>query len=241
MNETARAADVRVCRSWTARNGSDSKSEHHENVSALFRVRAPECDRNVQDTELQVAFMKYGYLMGRCTSTIENVNSGKRFIEEPFKYEMRVLRVFDKVRFRSSGDKRSRFLLASGGEEESRGLRAAKVLLLFSIRIRGIIESQDYSFSQYIYMARPIDTVDETLRRVHLRSSTDDEVDCSLRRGTVISKQGDLSVREFFEMERLETLQGCVDVLRANHANAIFEEDFAAIAAFLTAQVYRDC
>lgn len=53
---------------------------------------------------------------------------------------------------------------------------------------------------------------------VRLRLSADEEQDHRLRQFTDYLKQLDLSVRECFCMGRLQTLKGCLNVLRVSHA-----------------------
>lgn len=74
-------------------------------------------------------------------------------------------------------------------------------------------------------LTRPIDTADGTLGCVCLSRRADDEEDHSLKRGTGNSEQGGLSVEKSFGMERLHTLQGCLNEMRANHAIVAFLEN----------------
>lgn len=66
----------------------------------------------------------------------------------------------------------------------------------------------------------PMGTVHETLGCGCLKSNIDDELDRSLSGGTGISKKKGITVREYFRMEGLETLQGCENVMRINQGIA---------------------
>lgn len=79
---------------------------------------------------------------------------------------------------------------------------------------------------QFTEESRSTGAVEETLGCVRLRRGADDEVNYSLRRSTGISKQRGLIVGEYIGMERLETLQGCVKILTADHVNELFQEAF---------------
>lgn len=54
-------------------------------------------------------------------------------------------RVFLTDRSGSTVDKRNRSVLLSGSGEEYSGLWSAQVLLLFKIRVRGSVDSQQYA------------------------------------------------------------------------------------------------
>lgn len=75
---------------------------------------------------------------------------------------------------------------------------------------------------QYIEAICLIDTVDETPGDVCLTWSTNDEVDDSLRKGTIVLEQGGQNVEEWFGIEYLEALQGFLNVLTGNHAISPF-------------------
>lgn len=72
-------------------------------------------------------------------------------------------------------------MLVCGCADESDGLLAGMVLLLFETDVRGINESQKYLILLYMDVVSPIDTVDGTNGSVRMRRSTDDGVDYSLR------------------------------------------------------------
>lgn len=62
------------------------------------------------------------------------------------------------------------------------------------------------------------------MRFFQMYCSTDDEVGHTIRRYNSIQKQEALIVKEWFGMKRQEALQGCADLLKANHASAkLFE------------------
>lgn len=82
-------------------------------------------------------------------------------------------------------------MLESGGRVKGAVLRAANVLVLLSMNIRERNEDQEHAFLQHVEVTHPINMADETLGRVQLRCSTDDEVDSSLRRDTVIIEEED--------------------------------------------------
>lgn len=87
-------------------------------------------------------------------------------------------------------------------------------------------------------VARPIDTVHETLGYVCLRCSSDNNVGDSLRWNTDISEQGGLSIEEWFGMEPQETPTWLCERGESKSYNcAIYKKDFLAIAEFLSKQV----
>lgn len=67
-----------------------------------------------------------------------------------------------------------------------------------------------------------ISTVGEKLGHFRLMWSTDVKINHSLRRRTRIPVREGSSVGKRFGLERLETLQGCIIVVRVNHAIALF-------------------
>lgn len=70
-----------------------------------------------------------------------------------------------------------------------------------------------YTALQYMVVTRSTDMVDKTLVCICRRWRNGADADHSLRPDTGISEQRDPSEGEQFEMEHLETVQGCVDVL----------------------------
>lgn len=74
-------------------------------------------------------------------------------------------------------------------------------------------------------MTLRIGMVDETIGCVCPRWSTDDEVDHRLRQVIYVLKEQGLSVREWFWMKRLYTLERCKNILTANHANEPFRKN----------------
>lgn len=73
-------------------------------------------------------------------------------------------------------------------------------------------------------VARSIETVHDTLGCLYLRKNTDHDVNSSQRQGTCVSEQGALSLEEPLGMERLDTLQDCVTLLRANQRHQFRKE-----------------
>lgn len=69
--------------------------------------------------------------------------------------------------------------------------------------------------------------MDDRLGCVYLKGTTDDEVEHNLTRGTGTLQQGDLSIGELFAIERLETVQGRVNLVRGNHSMALCTERFS--------------
>lgn len=66
--------------------------------------------------------------------------------------------------------------------------------------------------------------VNETLGCVSVEWGTDNAVDHSLRQVTGSLEQQGRGVGKWFEMECMQTVQGCVHVLSANHAIVPFTE-----------------
>lgn len=54
-------------------------------------------------------------------------------------------------------------MLVSGYGHDGSGLGFAEVPFLFTIKVRGTIDTQRYAFLQYMEAIRPVDTVDSTL------------------------------------------------------------------------------
>lgn len=130
--------------------------------------------------------------MGSYIPTIKYVNLDEGFIKEPVKYNKTSQSIFTDSF--GSGDKRERFVLVSDGGEEGGGLWVAEVLLLYGIDVREINKSKQYVFLDYMDVTRPMDMVHKTLGCVCERSSTDDEVQHSLRQVTGSLKKRGLYV-----------------------------------------------
>lgn len=105
-------------------------------------------------------------------------------------YARTVQKIIVTDRFGSPVDERNSFVLLSCGGEKSVVQRAAKVLLLFTINVRGDIKSTEHLFLQYMGVIGPLGMVHERLGRVCLTWSTDDEVHHRLRNATRISGKG---------------------------------------------------
>lgn len=88
---------------------------------------------------------------------------------------------------------------------------------MFKIDDKGSDESQEHVFLYCMKVTRLIGTVDETPGCIFLRRITDYEVENNLRKGTSTLGQGGVTVGECFQMERLQTVPGCVNVLREIH------------------------
>lgn len=121
------------------------------------------------------------------------------------------------------------------------GLWVRTVLLIFSLSDIVSTESQYYAFFQCIQVRRTINMVDDKLRCICLSWSTNDEEDHILRSGTTISEQRGVSIRDWFEIEKLETLQDCANVLRANQASAPFPKRVPwLLRLFYRNRIYKD-
>lgn len=127
---------------------------------------------------------------------------------------------FAMERIGSSGDKRKCSVLVSGGRERDHGLLLAKLLQLFRKNVKRSIESQEYAFIKYMEVICVIEMVKETLRFICLSCNTDDEMNHSLTRGAGIWGRGGLTIGEQSTIKRLEAVQYCVYVSRANSAIA---------------------
>lgn len=77
---------------------------------------------------------------------------------------------------------------------------------------------------QHMEVMRLIDAINKTLACVCPRWSSDDELDHSQEWSTVLLEQRNVRVKEWFAVECLQILQGCVDVLRGKHAIDPFTE-----------------
>lgn len=87
-----------------------------------------EYGRIIPDTEVQLVFVKSGYLVGEYIPMIRDVGSKKRILQRASLVEKRVRIVSATSWFQSSGDKRNSHVIVSGGS-----LSVANVLLLFKI------------------------------------------------------------------------------------------------------------
>lgn len=129
----------------------------------------------------------------------------------------------------SSGDSISSNVLYSGAGDEDGGLQVPKALLSFRISVRGGNKNQEYRSLQYMEVVRPVDTVEETTGCVCLWCRTDDEVYHILRLGADISRQGDLTIGEWFGINRVVTPQEFVSMLKAKHAITQFTERISCL------------
>lgn len=93
----------------------------------------------------------------------------------------------------------------------------AKALCLVQVTITKYTDSRYCEILQYMEGIYWIDMIEQTLRCVCVRWCTDDNVDHNLGWDTSGLQRGHLGVRECFEMERLQTMQGSVKEFRANH------------------------
>lgn len=194
---------------------------------ALVREIDSERGRNVTDAQIRLVFVKSGYLLGGRVPTLKDVDYVHGMIKEGGEYERRVQRVFASDNFGTSGVCRNSYVLVSGGGYKGEGLWVAKVLLLFRMNLGGEEVGKEYAFLQYMEVSRPVDVIEETLNCVCLRWSTDDEVDYSCGGGRNGEKRGRLQVGEWFGIEELGTLKGCVNVIRSNHAIEPFTKRLA--------------
>lgn len=194
---------------------------------ALLREIDSERGRNVTDAQIRLVFVKSGYLLGGRVSTLKDVDYVHEMVKERGDYERRVQGVFASDNFWTSGVSRNRYVLVTGGEDKGEGLWVAKVLLLFRMNLGGEEVGKEYAFLQYMEVSRLVDVIEETLNFVCLRWSTDDEVDYSGSGGRNGQKRGLLQVGEWFEIVELETLKGCVNVIRSNHAIEPFTKRLA--------------
>lgn len=147
----------------------------------------------------------------------------KELIKEPLKYAIRIETVLATDRFQSDGYERNVFMLCSCGNENSGGLWAGSLLLTFVLSARGFI---------YCQKVRLAVSRDETIDRYGVKDTwvcfpkccIIDNVDHSLRKGPVVSKQRGLNMEESFGTISPGTLEGRLNVLRAYHAIGIFSE-----------------
>lgn len=132
-------------------------------------------------------------------------------------------------------------MLMSSCGEDGYGLCIAEIFLLFSMSTRRHSESREYSFLKYVEVPCLIDAVDEMLRCLCLRWSTDGKVDHSPGRGTGASDRGYLDVGIWFGMKSLQKLRGCVNELRANHAIQPFTRRIPwPLRRFFVKSIYND-
>lgn len=83
---------------------------------------------------------------------------------------------------------------------------------------------------------------DERPQCVCLRWCTNDKVEQHLIQGTSFFEQRDLGVEKWFVMERSESLQGCVNVLRANQVDEPYTESVPwPFHRFLLNRFYINC
>lgn len=132
-------------------------------LALVFEV-AQDYGINIFDTEVKLPLVKSGYMMERFIPTIQDVDSEKRFIREPVRYERRVQRIFATDRLKSSGDNRNNFVLCCGGGENGCGLWGVRVLPCFRITVEGSKKGEKDAFLQYVEMTRLIHMEDDTLR-----------------------------------------------------------------------------
>lgn len=78
-------------------------------------------------------------------STIGDAVSEKRFIRKPVRYERKVQRVSAMDMLKYSGNKRTRYVLVYGDREDCGGLSFARVLVAFTISVKGSNKSQEYA------------------------------------------------------------------------------------------------
>lgn len=78
---------------------------------------------------------------------------------------------------------------------------------MFSICVRDSTKSHEHARPSYMKVKRPIDKLDAKLRWVCVRWISDDEVENSLRQDTGSLEQEGVSVKKWFCMKRLKTLQ----------------------------------
>lgn len=181
LNEMERAAHISVCRSSAASFASGLVKMSTLSILNVFHTCWPgSCGTNIWDTELHPSFLRARYLIKRYMPTIPDTDVIKEFIREPVVYEKAALLIFSTDRFRSFGDRRKYFVLVPSCGTGGGGLWAAKVLLLFRIRVVASIEIHKYAFGNTYQGDGPIDMVDETLQCVCLTWSTADEVEQGL-------------------------------------------------------------
>lgn len=104
------------------------RNKHHTKILAFVGEVGAEYGINVPDSEVGLAFMKSGYLIGIYIPMIRGFDLEK-YTRKPFGYKRKVERVFATDRSASLGDKVSSSVLMFGGSADGDGLWSIKILL----------------------------------------------------------------------------------------------------------------
>lgn len=84
--------------------------------------------------------------------------------------------------------------------------------------------SGDYAFFELTEVTLCKDMVYKRLGCARLRCDTDGNVDHSFGRDTPASERGHISIEKQFWMEMVQTLNGCMNMVRDDHATELFLE-----------------
>lgn len=95
------------------RLGRDFKVITAKIILAVSCKISAQSGTHVTDTDLQLMFLKSVYLMAGYTSTIWDVDIGKRLFIEPIRFERRVPSIFARDRSGSSGRKSNSYVCSS--------------------------------------------------------------------------------------------------------------------------------
>lgn len=105
-------------------------------------------------------------------------------------------------------------------------------LLLTKTTVARTNKCQAYPLQRYITVRTSMNKVNETVGYVCPRSSTGSEVDYSLTHGTGTFREWGLTVRALCDLERSQTLQFCVDMLRSYHAVGLLQKHLCPLRRF---------
>lgn len=92
-----------------------------QSFMVLVHEIAVECEANVLDSELWLAFLRSGYLLGGYIPRLRDADLEKGSIRRPEEYTRRLQRVCATDRFSTARERRNNFnLVPRGGGEEDR-------------------------------------------------------------------------------------------------------------------------
>lgn len=96
----------------------------------LLKYIAEETWDHVANTHVEIAVVKYEYVIGSFESTVQSVSENRKYIQGEGSYEKRAQHVFQTISFRSEKKLKNSFVLLRESESGAKGFWVCKMILL---------------------------------------------------------------------------------------------------------------
>ena len=161
----------------------------------------------------RIVVVKTGVLQGGFYSIAEDVKKGSPLINEIRKQSTRKQRVIASERYGPTGKESFSFCLMEGVDGDGKIIyHVVQVRALFHIQVDGTWEPQ--ACVRYMDVVKPLDVIEEHLRCVCLRWSTDDETDYTNGKNKVDER---IPPAPWFDVVPFSRLVSVVQVIRQRY------------------------